>query len=154
MASKTYEDFTADLENSRDAVFAVAKHIQANGRDVILPIHSVTPSEEERYSFQDQCDLKVAVPHQVKQSSRDFQSVEEFGFKMITVDEEYKIKKQTTNPPHAYWIVNKSRTGAIMIPWNTKDKWDTYSSRDVMQRSRECSFVRCPSNLCKFISLK
>ncbi len=152
MSSKTYSQFTSDLESSRDAVFAVAKHIQGAGRDVILPFHRVTPNENERYAFQDECDIKVAVPHQVKQSSRDFGSVNEFGFRMITVDERYKIEKQKASPPFAYWIVNKSKTGAIFIPWSTKASWDVFTAQDNLQGGRECEFLRCPSDLCRFIT--
>lgn len=152
MASKTYKQFTNDLEASRGAVFAVARHIQASGRDVILPVHNVTPSESERFNYQDQCDLKVAMPHQVKQSSREFQSVEEFGFSMVTVDERYKIEKQEEAPPYAYWIVNKSRTGAIVILWATKSRWDVYTVSDETQGGRSCDFMRCPAEHCRFIS--
>ena len=152
MASKTYKAFTEDLESSRKAVMAVAQHIQSSGRDVILPIHSVTPNEESRYSYQDQCDLKVAIPHQIKQSSREFKSVDEFGFQMITVDEKYKIEKQKQSPPFAYWIVNKSRSGAIVIPWSSKKHWDTLKSKDPLQNERLCEFARCPASLCNYIS--
>lgn len=151
MASKSYQQFTEDLEASRDAVLAVAKHIQSSGRDVVLPVHAVTPCENERFNYQDQCDLKVAMPHQIKQSSRSFQSVEEFGFPMVTVDERYKIEKQEGAPPYAYWIVNKDRTGAIVILWSTKDQWDTYTSNDATQGGRACDFMRCPARYCQFI---
>jgi hypothetical protein len=151
MASKTYSNFVRDLEASRKAVLSVASFLQGKGRDVTLPAHHVTPSEEERYDYQDSGDLLVAQKHQVKHSTREFDSLEGFGFSMITVDEEYKIEKQIC-PPAGYWIINKSMTGGIWIAWTTKKHWDVYKSKDKIQGGRECSFVRCPSKLCKYVS--
>tara|TARA_R110000744_G_scaffold83144_1_gene163264 strand:- start:58 stop:525 length:468 start_codon:yes stop_codon:yes gene_type:complete len=153
-ASKTYSDFVKDLDASRGAVLCVASFLQLKGRDVTLPAHRVTPSESERYDFQDSGDLMVAQRHQVKHSSRCFESVDDFGFGMITVDEEYKIEKQTYAPPAGYWIINKTLTGGIWIPWSTKSNWDIHQSKDHAQGGRLCSYVRCPKALCKYFSFK
>ena len=151
-ASKKYSDFVSDLEASREAVLRVASFLQLRGRHVTLPAHFITPSENERYDYQDTCDLFISQGHQIKQSSREFDSIDSFGFNMITVDERYKIEKQLKTPPIGYWIVNKSRTGAIFIPWTTREKWDTYTAPDPLQNGRNCEFVRCPKSECKYIS--
>lgn len=151
-ASKTYEQFVSDLNGSQYAVLAVAGHLQKKGYEVTLPPHRVTPSENERFSYQDDCDIKVARAFQVKQSSRDFRSVEEFGFTILTVDEEYKIEKQRSIPPLGYWIVNKSRSGAIFIPWNTNKQWDRFERSDPAQGGRVCVFCRCPASLCRYVA--
>ena len=150
-ASKKYSDFVNDLEASRAAVLSVAAFLQSRGRDVTLPGHFVTPSANERYEYQDAYDLAISQGHQIKQSSRHFDSIDGFGFEMITVDEHYKIEKQIKTPPSGYWIVNKSRTAAIFIPWKTRHLWDTYKAADVDQRGRICSFMRCPKSACKFV---
>ena len=150
-ASKSYEQFVSDLNASQYAVLAVAGHLQRSGLEVMLPPHRVTPSEHERFAFQDECDLKVARAYQVKQSSRQFESVEEFGFKMLTVDEAYKIEKQRRSPPSGYWIVNKDRTGAILIPWATFNSWDQFERTDPAQGGRSCKYYRCPASLCRYV---
>lgn len=172
-ASKIYEQFVADLNNSQPAVLAVAGLLQRRGYEVVLPPHSVTPSEDERYQYLDAGDLaatrlfrieegrRIEVPpenrvrrtHQVKQSSRDFDSVAAFGFSMVTVDEDYKIEAQLARPPAAYWIVSRSRTGAIYIPWSTRPQWDVFRRVDPLQRGRVCAYIRCPARLCHYVSL-
>tara|TARA_R110000796_G_scaffold252537_2_gene387457 strand:+ start:4130 stop:4591 length:462 start_codon:yes stop_codon:yes gene_type:complete len=149
MASKTYDQFAKDLEASRSAVLSVAGYLQGIGRLVTLPQHYLTPTEGERFDYQDSCDLFVGTPHQVKHSSRDFCSVEDFGFQMVTVDEWYKIERQLS-PPAGYWIVNASLTGGIFVPWKTKKHWDHFLSKDATQGGRECDFARCHAEHCRY----
>jgi len=150
MPSKTYKKFVNDLNESQGAVLSVAGYLQKNNRTVILPPHKVTPTEDARYDYQDDADLYVQSPLQVKGSSRTFGSVEEFGFKMVTVDEVYKIKKQKKNPPLGYWIVSADKSGGIFIPWATRKEWDIHCAKDPHQSGRECEYYRCPAKLCEF----
>ena len=149
---KTHKQFCKDLEASRGAVMAVASYIQGLGRDVTLPAHRVAPNRESRYAFQDNGDLMVAKPHQIKQSSYEFTSNTDFPFDPLIVDEEYKIKRQLQIPPYGYWIVNRDKTAALYIPWSTKPNWTTFTSYDKKQ-GRECTFLRCPLSLTKYIKL-
>lgn len=149
---KTHAQFCKDLGTSRGAVLAVAAFLQVKGRDVTLPAHRVTPTWEDRYAFQDQGDLMVAKPHQVKETSYEFTSKNDFPFDQIIVDEEYKIKRQLDNPPAGYWIVNKAKTAALFIPWEAKPRWTTFTSYDKKQ-GRECTFLRCPLSLTHYIKL-
>lgn len=157
-ASKTYERFVSDLNESQVAVLAVAAFLQRKGYEVVLPPHVVTPSEEERYQYQDAGDLRATLPgkptrtYQAKHSSRDFDSVEAFGFRMITVDEGYKIEAQEAKPPHGYWIVNSSMSGAIYIQWASKPDWDSFDQVDPHQGGRTCNYRRCPARLCSYVS--
>lgn len=149
---KTHAQFCKDLDASRGAVLAVAAYLQLKGRDVTLPAHRVAPNREERYAFQDNGDLMVAKPHQVKETSYEFTSNTDFPFDPIIVDEEYKVKRQLNNPPAGYWIVNKDKSAALFIPWETKPKWTTFTSYDKKQ-GRECTFLRCPLSLTHYIQL-
>ena len=153
MASKTYDKFVTDLNKSQKAVLAVTGYLQRKGRICMLPPHKVTPTEKDRFNYQDGCDLLIARPVQVKWSSREFDSVKAFGFEMVTVDEVYKIDFQKEQPPIGYFIVNAGLTGAIYIPWETKPQWDTFKSPDKFQGGRLCCFYRCPARWCRFISL-
>lgn len=131
---------------------AVAAFLHGKGRDVTLPAHRVAPTREERYAFQDHGDIMVAKPHQVKETSYEFSSKSAFPFDMLIVDEEYKVKRQLDNPPAGYWIVNKAKTAALFIPWDTKPQWTTFTSYDKRQ-GRECTFLRCPIHLTHYIKL-
>ena len=146
---REYNEFIDDLKKSQEAVAAVAMYLQRRNQYVIMPPHRETPSPEERYQYVDNCDLMVGRPVQIKGSSRDFHSVEEFGFSMITVDEAYKIEQQADCPPVCYFIVNKSKTGAIFIGWNTRKHWDKYTAKEERQGGRDCVYYRCPASLCQ-----
>lgn len=59
-------------------------------------------------------------------------------------------------PPHrvmpsGYWIVNKNRTGAILIPWATFNSWDQFERLDPAQGGRFCKYYRCPASLCRYV---
>ncbi len=151
---RDYAEFVRDLNNSQSAVSTVAMYLQRKRQHVILPPHQVTPTPEERYEYTDEGDILVGRKVQVKGSSRDFCSVEDFGFPMITVDESYKIEEQKKDPPLCYFIVNKSLSGAIVIDWNTIDSWDEHKSVEPRQGNRECFYRRCPAELCKWRNLR
>lgn len=130
----------------------MAAFLQLKGRDVTLPAYRVSPDREQRYAFQDNGDIMVAKPHQVKETSYEFTSSTDFPFDPIIVDEEYKVKRQLNNPPAGYWIVNKCKSAALFIPWETRPQWTTFTSYDTKQ-GRECTFLRCPLSLTHYIKL-
>ena len=155
---RVYDNFVADLNRSQLAVLCVAGLIQSKGNYVILPPHNVTPDEASRYGFTDECDLLWFKPLgptqklQVKWSSKSFRSIDDFGFKWITVDEAYKIEAQLSRPPSHYFICNHDCTGAIVIPWKP-DTWDHYETQEARQGNRICHYRRAPADSCQWRDL-
>lgn len=156
---RVYDNFVSDLNRSQLAVLCVAGLLQSKGNYVILPPHNVTPDESRRYEFTDECDLLWFEPlgptrkAQVKWSSKSFRSIEDFGFRWITVDETYKIEAQLSRPPSHYFICNHDCTGAIVIPWNTLDSWDHHETREKRQGNRICQYRRAPADKCHWRDL-
>jgi hypothetical protein len=147
---KTQEDFVRNLEISQEAVELVVDWLAGYGYDVTLLPHTVAPTKEERFQHMDQGDImirqRVEIKHRV---DIDFQSVKDFPFDTIIVDEKYKIDKRSINTLHAYVIVNKSKTGCLVIPKNTYPNWiveERFDSKEGAPRV----FYLCPKSFAIF----
>lgn len=155
---RDYNEFVSDLNKSQKALLAIAGYIQACGHPVILPPHLVTPTPEERYEYTDDMDAAFWFKSkwnkiQVKGTNKSYNSIEEYPFPMVTVDETYKIQKQIKDPPYAYYQVNKECTGAIQTTWDSRPRWDNFSCIEQRQNNRRCHYNRCPISLCRWIDL-
>jgi len=151
MGRKGYDQFTSDLRDSQEAVQHVAAFMQRQGRAVVFPPVRVAPEGADYKDYLDDADMYLLKPVQVKGSSRTFGSMAEFGFPMITVDEDYKIRRQDINPPTGYWIVSKDFSGGIYVPWDSRPQWDYFKAVDDTQGGRECIFRRCPKEYCYYV---
>jgi hypothetical protein len=151
--AKEYEQFVVDLNKSQAPVMAVAAYLQRKEMQVVLPPHRVVPKGVDNTAYKDNGDLFVMRAMQVKGSSREFDSVGQFPFRNPIVDEAYKIDEQIKSPPMGYWILNKSLTGALYIPWETKPKWGRFTSVDKKQGGRVCEFYTCPKEYCQYREL-
>jgi len=155
---RDYKEFVSDLNKSQKALLAVAGYIQASGYPVILPPHLVTPNPEQRYDYTDDMDAAFHFQGkwnkiQVKGTNKSYQSIEDYPYKMVTVDETYKLEKQKNDPPYCYFQVNQELTGAIQTLWSTEPHWDTFSCVEQRQNGRECVYRRCPIELCHWKDL-
>ena len=155
---RDYNEFVKDLNHSQKALLTVAGYIQASGHPVILPPHIVTPSPEKRYQFTDDMDAAFWFKGkwnkiQVKGTNKSYASIDQYPFKMVTIDETYKIQKQEDDPPYCYFQVNQELTGAIQTLWSSKPHWDTFSCKESRQNGRVCVYNRCPIELCHWKDL-
>lgn len=155
---RNYDEFVSDLNKSQRALLAVAGYIQASGHPVLLPPHIVTPTPEQRYQYQDDMDAAFWFQGkwrkiQVKGTNKSYASIEDYPYRMVTIDETYKIAKQEDDPPYCYFQVNQELTGAIQTLWSTKPHWDTFSCVEKRQNGRECVYNRCPIELCQWKNL-
>ena len=155
---RVYEEFVSDLNKSQKPLLAVAGYIQACGHPVLLPPHIVTPNPKDRYKYTDDMDAAFWFQGkwrkiQVKGTNKSYASIDDYPYKMVTIDETYKIAKQEDDPPFCYFQVNKEMTGAIQTLWETKPHWDTFSCVEARQNGRECTYNRCPIELCQWKDL-
>lgn len=155
---RDYNEFVSDLNKSQKALLAVAGYIQACGHPVVLPPHIVTPTPEDRYSYTDDMDAAFYFRNkwrkiQVKGTNKSYSSIDDYPYRMVTVDETYKIQKQTDDPPYCYFQVNNQLTGAIQTLWDSKPHWDTFSCKEARQNNRVCTYNRCPIQHCRWIDL-
>lgn len=119
------ELFMANVARSLDTVLAVA-------RSMVLRGHSVSIAgmrfAESYQSWQDAADsgddITIGTDRvNVKQSSRSFGSVDEFAAMFPGRERPILVSAAHVAPPDYYMIVNRDRTGALLIPSSTKEHW-------------------------------
>ena len=81
-----------------------------------------------------------------------FDSVEAFPFSTVFIDEEYKLLRHHSATLYGYVIVNKSRTGMLLIPRSTRKLWIRDTRWDKTQK-RDCTTMCAPKNCSTYFSL-
>lgn len=151
---KTHEQFVSALETSRDAVWFVAESLHAQGWNVRILPATVAKKGESRAKHMDQGDLEIIKRLEVKhRPDMDFNSLEEFKFDSVIVDEPYKIEKYAEGTLFGYIVLNKNKTGGMFIHPNTRKHW-VIEPRFDSKEGKDKDFMLCPKKFAKFITFK
>ena len=153
---RSHPAFADDLAASHPARYAVGRYFVSLGYITHVPTHCLRPENDiaNRRRYADDGDVFIWVSgckHVIEVKHRKslyFDSVESFPMfgsdSSVMVDEVYKYRA-----PLAYFIVNASRTGSIVIRRNTKPQW-IEGSRFDSHKGRAENVYLCPRDLCEW----
>ena len=118
------KEFVRLLNNSNDVVRMVASKLYKDGYNVRILPSLISPDAESRWDYVDDGDMEIIQRIEVKYKPEiDFKSIDDFPYEDIIIDEAYKVDKKYTSTLFTYIIVNKSKTGYLIIPIWTKQHW-------------------------------
>lgn len=144
--AKDHPSFEQDLIDSRDAVFAAARWLTGRGEEVTVPGFQMRDSVDERYEFQDNGDLLIKKPVEVKKRELQFESAEDYPYRSVFLNEQYKHDQR---PPLFYLVFSNDLRCCITVESHTSDQWTTESKWD-QKKSREATFYAAPLEVCTF----
>ncbi len=154
-----YDAFVERLENSREAVFAVAMWLHRKGRTVTIPRTRVAPRYAKSEGYVDDGDIiaedengNVSVI-EVKGSQRfNFTDAESWPYPVVVISNASTVDRNRGKIA-AYIVVSSDRKNMAII--NTKDI-DTWEKKDLWAHNTKKfeSFYTCKPNSCTFRSLE
>lgn len=148
--------FSERLDSSKLSVLAVGAFLyRTKSLDVLIRQPKVTPSFKDRMQYVDDGDILLGGKYrvEVKQSSRDFSSLEDFPFPLVTVCE-VQAWERAPFKPVAIFIVNTHATGAILIKGTTKIQWVKWSyETSNYEGARQEEVFRVPRVLLEYVDL-
>ncbi len=149
---KSDEEFLKDYETSVDVVGQVVEWLKTKGYNCREIPSDIRPDSSVRMEYMDDGDIEVIQRCEVKYRQIDFDSVEAFPFPTVFIDEEYKLLRHHPATLYGYVIVNKSRTGMLLIPRSTRKLWIRDTRWDKTQK-RDCTTMCAPKNCSTYFSL-
>ena len=148
----THQKFIRSLENTQQAVCAVAVFLSKLGLTVQVPGLHIAPTPEERHQFRDLGDLFVLKRVEVKQLTYDFSGREDFPFPdfLICSQDSFDSAKEK---PLGFVTLNRIGTHAAMVNCDTRHLWRT---RLVKNRTRgtEANQYACDLDIPLWVNLE
>ena len=120
-----YKTFIRNLTGSIVPVLAVASWAAIRGKDVTIKGMQFCGRHDSREEYMDDgYDIEIAGETvNVKGSSRKFNSVREFAEQFKQYSRPILVAATHVNTPDSYFILNKDKTGAMVIKKETKPHW-------------------------------
>ena len=152
---KPRDEFVGLLAAAADNAEMVAMILRQRGFSVRVLPHSVSPNVQERWKHVDEGDLEINSNGTVERielkhwPSVNFHSLESVPYQNVIVDEAYKIEKDHRYLLHAYFILNASRTGCLVIPASTRPHWFKKSAVDGRENDGRLYYF-CPKQFLSY----
>ena len=127
-----HADFAQRLDLSHAAVLKVADYLtRTRGISVVINRMNVAPSYAERHDYYDSGDLHVLKRVEVKHTTKEWTSREDFPFVTVFVTAKDVFDRcPKGNRPWRYWILNRDSTCAIVVPVIESQKfWSLHEVR-------------------------
>jgi hypothetical protein len=150
---KSDKDFVKDWNKSHNAVSLIAEFLTRIGFDIQVPELKLRESSKDRLKYTDDGDLLCEERRiEVKHSSKNFSCADDYPFRSIIIDEEYKIKDRL-HTLKFYVIVSQDMKYAAFIKPKTSGSWVVKVGYDRYQE-RVCTWVKVPKELAVYIPLE
>ena len=164
LAEQNRTRFAARLQSSRPSVAAVAAYLfKETDFNILIQQPKMTPNYQSRMKYADQGDIELFKQHEdhrethrveVKQSSREFLCLDEFPFNMVTVCEVQSFERAEPKPA-AWFIVNSTVNGAIIVRHKTYRDWQKWAYQTTNYKgNREEEVFRVQRGLLDFVRLR
>ena len=141
---KPQAEFRQNLKKSQEYVAVVNNWLRGYGFNSNILPYTVCKDVSERWEHTDSGDIEIRQRVEVKHRPKmDFKSLDDLPYPSIIIDEAYKIDKHNINTLYAYFIVNSSKTRAMVILPRTKKHWFKKKWTDVAEKI-EREFYFCP----------
>ena len=147
---KTHEQFVKALKLSRESVWTVGEWLTQMGYNARILPSTISPNHEERHDHVDMGDIEITQRIEVKHSTLEFNSLKSFPYDRVIIDETYKIQKYKLTTLYGYVLLNKDKSGALLISANTKEHWFTKAMFDKLE-NEDRRFTCCPTKHVKYI---
>ena len=152
----TYEQndptFVADLLESNEHVWRVARWLSDLGYNVTVKPLSIRPDVSQMGQYSDNGDLEITQRIEVKRRPGiDFSSPDDFPYPTVIVDVAHAWDKARPKP-YGYVILNASATACLVVKGDTAHLWQKLRKWD-RAKQRERTFYECPVEICDFFAL-
>lgn len=145
--------FTADLRESHETAWLVARWLQGRGHDIVVYGHHERPSVEQMSQFNDGgADIAIVQKIDVKRRpTMQFTCREDFPYPTLLVVHIHTYDRAKSKP-WAYVNVNASGTHAAIVMGDTAKHWAKVTKFDKAKR-RERHYYECPVEWVRFVCL-
>jgi hypothetical protein len=143
--------FRNHLEDSKNAVWQVARWLSDFGYPTQVNPTFVTPSYEDRLNFTDDGDIYINQRIEVKSLSADFTCAEDWPFKdkfLVCAKHSFDNAKPK---PFMYIYLNKNKTHIAIVKADTKPLWYVEKRKDSRYDSVTQEFYLVPLSSVKFV---
>jgi hypothetical protein len=144
--------FLKEFKVSQEVTMEVASWLAGAGYNCRVLPSVLRPDPKVRFDYTDSGDIEIIQRCEVKLRSINFDSAESWPFPDIFLDEAYKMAKFHRATLYGYAIVNKARTGMLLIPRSTMGGWFTTTIYDKTV-GRECTNICAPKSSAAYYSL-
>lgn len=148
------ESFLKLLDASRQSTWDVAAWLKSRGHNVRIVPSLVRPDSSVRFQFSDEGDIEITQRIEVKHKYKmDFNSIDEWPYDPVIIDEAYKFDKTPITTLHSFIILNMKKTGFLYIPESTHRHWFREARFD-SRHGKELEFMMVAKEHVQYVSMK
>jgi len=146
-----------DITNSLSAVCRLANHMVKQGYDIQMDGFRIRSRKEDRFLFQDSCDLAVKIEEEwraleVKCRKDLFTCMADFPRSTVFVDSKSKTFRRRKYPLLGFVQVSRDHEYGFFIHRDTREHWRIRRIRDGRDNVYT-NMVICPKEYCNFFKI-